>query len=258
MKLWWVESALSSCLCGLLPLCELLMRAVVPYARHRRTERSFLTRGVDKEMCGSRPWEAPTAPFPLANWRLSTFCGRCFRLLREQLRIHRLFRSPSRRNASRGDVDRKPAARLCYSLPPKEAAQRFSFLLIREMLAWPPREHRSVRRARSWTRRRLWPRAARGDQISCRATDSPTALRTATGSASSCTGAAIWAGVTVSFLLAASVEPKKVSHSSDTRLSGDVCSCATTQKSDITHSLLNCLQYNSWTVRFKLFISTDF
>lgn len=119
MKLWWVESALSSCLCGLLPLCELQMRAVVPYARHRRTEQSFLTRGVDKEMCGSRPWEAPTAPFPLANWRLSTFCGRCFRLLREQLRIHRLFRSPSSRNASRGDVDRKPAARLCYSLPPE-------------------------------------------------------------------------------------------------------------------------------------------
>lgn len=66
------------------------------------------------------------------------------------------------------------------------------------MLAWPPREHRSVRRVRSWTRRRLWPKAARGDQTSCLVMDSPSALRTATGSASSCTGAATWAGVTVS------------------------------------------------------------
>lgn len=69
------------------------------------------------------------------------------------------------------------------------------------MLAWPPRERISVRRVRSWTRRRLWPRAALGDQTSCRVMDSPSARRTATGSASSFTGAATWAGVTVSLCL---------------------------------------------------------
>ena len=74
----------------------------------------------------------------------------------------------------------------------------FFLYLIREMLAWPPLDHRSVRRVRSWTRRRLWPGAARGDQTSCLAMGSPSAIRTATGSASSCTGAATWAGVTVS------------------------------------------------------------
>lgn len=152
-------------------------------------------------------------------------------------------RLPAERLPVGGRWDRKPAARLCYSLPPTEAARRFSFLLIREMLAWPPREHRSVRRVRSWMRRRLWPRAARGDQISCRVTDSPTALRTATGSASSCTGAAIWAGVTVSFLLAASLEPQ-----SWLPVRIPACQlCAHHAKSRvlITPSFLNCLRYNS-------------
>ena len=72
------------------------------------------------------------------------------------------------------------------------------YIWTREMLEWPPREHISVRKVRSWTRHKLWPKAARGDQTSCLAMDSPFAPHTAMGNALSCTGAATWAGVTVS------------------------------------------------------------
>lgn len=56
-----------------------------------------------------------------------------------------------------------------------------------------------VGRARKWTRLRPWRGVAPpADPTSSRATGSPSVPRTATASASSCTGAVTWDGVTVS------------------------------------------------------------
>ncbi len=65
-----VRGAQSSwlCVCGLLPLCdEVQMRAVVPYARHQRTEELPDASVEDGKMCGSRPWEALNLPLKLVS-----------------------------------------------------------------------------------------------------------------------------------------------------------------------------------------------
>lgn len=211
---WSVQSSWL-CVCGLLPLCdEVQMRAVVPYARHQghrgaSRREGWMEKCVDHDHGRLCTWHYP----PLASsfdWRPSTFTGYAATLCVNRAALDSHIQPPcfvsrlsSSREALRGDSDRKHRlghwpfccrllrgawVRVLFPPPP----------LIQEMLAWLPREHISVRRARSWTRRRLWPRAALGDQISCLVMDSPYAPRTVTGSASSCTGAVTWAGVTVS------------------------------------------------------------
>lgn len=62
-----------------------------------------------------------------------------------------------------------------------------------------PRRPSAAGRARKWMRRRPWRGAAPpADPTSSRATGCPSVPRTATASASSCTGAVTWDGVTVS------------------------------------------------------------
>lgn len=71
-----------------------------------------------------------------------------------------------------------------------------------------PRRPSAAGRARKWTRRRPWRGAAPpADPTSSRATGCPSVPRTATASASSCTGAVTWDGVTVSGAASACCRP---------------------------------------------------
>lgn len=121
-----------------LSLCSDSSRCVkfrcAPLFRTRVTgaQRSFLTRGVDKETCGSRPWEAPNAPFAVANWRLSTFCGRRFHSPRDRERGCSEFtvfcvRFPAETlpGVTWTVNQRLVPPRLCYSLPRRKLHEGF-------------------------------------------------------------------------------------------------------------------------------------